>query len=914
MARSVWVLLFFVGGCASEPTMPPPSDGAREVEAPPPVTCGERATLPAGVSREGETYVVRCGERGVRLAVVEPSVVRVRRSAEPPARPSWAVVDAGGAPSSAGASDSALVVCTGALTATVRTDDCRVRVAAADGVTLLEDVDPALPTAVRLHTPAGEHLYGLGGRTGRLDRRGRRTTLWNTDAYDPAFKGYRPDADLLYTSIPFVVALRDGRAHGLFSDDTFRQTWDLAATDPEVLQIEAQGGVLDQYVFDGPTLAEVLARYTRLTGRAALVPRWTLGYHQSRWGYSPATRVEDVAAELRRRKLPADGMWLDIQHMDGFRSFTWNPTTFGDPDGLIARLAAQGFQTTIIVDPGIKVDPGWEVYQAGMAGGHFLPHVGEVWPGKAAFPDFSRAATRAWWAELIARPLARGVRGIWIDMNEPSSFEPGGTVPDAVPADGDGVPTTMAEVHNAYGLLEARASYEGLRAARPGERPFLLSRAGYAGLQRYAGVWTGDAPSRWDVLADTLPMLLGLGLSGLVMVGSDVGGYSGEADAEMFARWMQLGAISPFLRAHTMDGAKSQEPWEFGLEVEDVSRAALIERYRLMPYLYTLLHEAAETGAPILRPLVWHFQSDPTAAALDDEAMLGPSLLYAPVLEAGATTRRVYLPAGRWYDAWSDAVYEGPATVEVDLRLASLPAFVRAGAIVPRAELVQHDGERTAALDLDVYPADAPSAFTLVEDAGDGYGAPARTTYTLEPTATGLKITAARVGAFAVPERAVTVRVHRVDHAPRAVRLDGAAHPDASWDENARLYAVRLEDRPGFQLAIDYQRTLVSPAPAVALALEVEVPADTPRDAPITVATSAAGWAHHPLDWDPVLPVARGQVTVPRGAWVEYKYTRGGWSTVEKYAGCAEAKNRYALGAAAPRPRDVVATWADRCP
>jgi alpha-glucosidase len=910
--------------------------------------------VPAGdapLGADGRSVDVACAGVTLHVAVVESGVLRLRYQGATPAsgRASYAVV---GTPAAdvhplLGSTADTVLVCTDDLLLEVGRADCHVRARAADGTVILED--PAgggyfegqdLGRGVARAAADGEHFYGFGEKTGPLDKRGQALTFWNTDAYQPAFGGYPPDADPLYQSIPFFLGLRGAAAYGVFLDDPHRLRFDLGKADPQRYTLSTAGDEIDQYLLAGPALRDVLARYTRLTGTMPLPPRWSLGYHQSRWGYSPDTEVLAIAGELRSRKLPADAMWLDIQHMNGFRSFTWDPATFPDPADLVQKLGAQGLHAVTIVDPGIKVDPAYDIYADGLAQGAFVsragaPYVGQVWPGDASFPDFTAPAVRAWWQTLVARDLGQGVDGLWIDMNEPSNFVMGtnGTVPEDAVCAGDGTPGTMADLHNVYGLSEARATYEGMRAAAPDRRPFVLTRAGFAGIQRYAAVWTGDAPSTWATLRGTLPMLLGMGLSGLPFVGSDVGGYSGGATPELFARWMELGSFSPFFRGHVTSGVPGQEPWQFGTEVEDLSREAMTERYRLLPYLYSLFHEAATTGAPVLRPLVYEFQADPASATVDDEALLGPWLLLAPALDAGATTRTVTLPPGRWFEARSGAVHEGPAQLAMGLTLAALPTFVREGAIVPRFEAGQWSDEKPSpTLSLDVYPAAAETAFTLYEDDGVSFahqqGVRAEVTYAAQRLAGGARLTAsARVGSYAPPARSLRVRVRRVDHPVTEVRLGGQAlagfsGEDAAvaagkgWFYDARDLSllVVLPDQAGFTLEMDYDPALVELAPPVLMRFHVQVPAGTPVGTPISIATSASGWTQQALDWDPGMTGASGLVSVPRGDWVFYKYTRGGWATVEKWPACVEATNRYAQGAAHPDKEDTVFGWADWCP
>ncbi|MFH2127346.1 MAG: TIM-barrel domain-containing protein, partial [Pseudomonadota bacterium] len=578
--------------------------------------------------------------------------------------------------------------------------------------------------------------------------------------------------------------------------------------------------------------------------------------------------------------------------------------------------------------------------QAGLAGGHFLadaggqPWLGVVWPGQSVFPDFSSAAARSWWASLVPRLTGPGVRGIWLDMNEPTTFqaEHANSLPDSLVAAGDGWPTTLAELHNAYALLEAQATHTGLVAAAPDRRPFILTRAGFAGIQRVAAVWTGDAHTSWESLRGTLPMLLGLGLSGVGLCGSDVGGYSGGPSPGLFARWMQLGAVSPFFRDHVNTDAPDQEPWAFGPEVEAISRAVIQERYRLLPYLYSLMHQAHTDGAPLLRPLVWEFQADPATHTLDDQAMLGPWLLLAPVLSDGVATRTFYLPAGRWFELHSGAVLEGPATIVRAVSLAAWPAFVRQGAILPRSDVMQFSDQRPVdPLFLDVYPGPGESDFMLIEDDGDGFGYRtgqiARTPYRLEGLAGGAVLEAGpRTGDWAPPARTLVVRVRRVDHDVGAVRLDGVRLPahasyaalmaagNGYWaDPWDRSLVVALADRGSFRLEFDYDPSLAQPEPWVEVPFRVRVPDGTPAGDTIHVATSAHGWSHLPLTWSAEPGVVEGRIPLPRGAWFEYKITRGDWTTVEKWAGCLEATNRYGLAAAQPVREDVVASWADWC-
>lgn len=597
----------------------------------------------------------------------------------------------------------------------------------------------------------GESIYGLGEKTGFLDRRGRRFEMWNTDR-----PTHTPDADPLYQSIPFLIRF-DGRvAQGLFLDSSARSLFDLGFAEPGLLGLAAFDEELDLYFIEGPSIAEVVSSYGRLTGRMELPPRWALGFGQSRWSYYPEEAVLGLASRLREDGIPCDSIYLDIDYMDGYRVFSWDLSRFPDPEDLCAKLRASGIRAVTIVDPGVKRDARYAMYREGCAEGHFckLPdgsvYHGRVWPGEAAYPDFSRSATREWWAAAHRELLGRGVSGIWCDMNEPSDFSRGpeadadrrkATVPNELLSDEDGSPRPFALTHNAYGLDMCRAAARAFELHKPGERPFVLTRAGYAGVQRYAAVWSGDNHSWWEHLAQSLPMLLGMGLSGLAFVGSDAGGFQGDADAELYCRWMELASLTPFFRAHAAIDSRPQEPWAFGAEAESVAREAIRLRYSLLPYIYSLFRAATQDGLPIMRPLVLDFPRDERSRGLCDEFLLGPSLLVAPVLRPGERERLVYLPEGLWYDFYTGEAAEGGRSLIAPAPLGRIPLFARSGSVLALAE----SAASTAAMDfshlrLRAY-AGAEGSFELYEDDGESLaykdGEFSLTRYAITRTAAG---------------------------------------------------------------------------------------------------------------------------------------------------------------------------------
>jgi len=441
--------------------------------------------------------------------------------------------------------------------------------------------------------------------------------------------------------------------------------------------------------------ATLISALTELIGRSELPPLWALGYHQSRWSYSSAAEVRELAAKLRSRRLPCDALWLDIDYMKELRSFTWDPERFPEPERLIEELRAQGLRVVAILDPGIAHAKRYPPHKSALEGGHFVldehgaPVVGRVWPGPCSFPDFTREPTRAWWAAQVEKFVGSGLSGLWIDMNEPSVFRtPGRTLPARAQHRGLGG-GDHASLHNLYGQLMAQATREGLLSARPGERPFVLTRSNHLSGARFAAQWTGDNQASWDDLRWSIAMTLTLGLCGQPFAGADVGGFDGDPSPELFARWFELGAFLPFFRGHSEKSACRKEPWSLGAETERTVKLALERRMQFLPTLYTLFELARRTGLPVVRPMFFADPSDRALREIDDQFLFGPDLIVAPVLEEGARKRTVVLPGGAqgWYLFPSEL--EGrakdllpPGRYAVDAPLGRTPLFARAGRIV----------------------------------------------------------------------------------------------------------------------------------------------------------------------------------------------------------------------------------------
>jgi len=547
----------------------------------------------------------------------------------------------------------------------------------------------------------------------------------------------------------------------------------------------AEGGELNYYFFYGPDPKKVINRFTELVGRMPLPARWAIAYHQCRYSYYPESMVRFIADNFRQRHIPCDALFLDIHYMDGYRVFTWDKTRFPDPPKMLSDLRTEGFRVVTIVDPGIKVDPNYSAYQQGLAGNYFVKKpdgtifVGKVWPGESAFPDYTDEKVRTWWGSLYQGLLNDGIAGIWNDMNEPSVFEvPSKTMDlDEVHYD-NGLHSPHAKIHNVYGMLMSEGTRDGMLAARPNERPLVITRDTYAGGQRYAAVWTGDNSSTWDHLRLSFPEMMNMGLSGLALVGADIGGFAVGAAPELYTRWLEAGVFYPYCRTHTAFGNPNQEPWSYGNKLEEINRKSIQLRYRLLPYLYNAFHDAAQTGLPVMRPLLLDYPDDPTGVSQETEFLFGDDLLVAPIVRGGETEREVYLPRGVWYDFWTTRRYAGPSTVMVDAPLDHIPVFVRGGAIVPTQQVVEYtDQAPINPLTFEIYP-DGSSSREYYEDDGlsfdyqRGVSLDERLTASVNDHEVSIAVTA-RQGSYKPPARSLVVKVHGQREKPRSVELDG---------------------------------------------------------------------------------------------------------------------------------------------
>lgn len=562
-----------------------------------------------------------------------------------------------------------------------------------------------------IHVGEGVDLYGTGEVTGPLKRNGRKISLWNIDT--PA---YGVDGGShLYQSHPWVMGLRaDGSAFGIIADNTWRQT---ISTDQDVV-FESNGPAFRVVIIERPNVQQLMQALADLTGHMELPPLWSLGYHQCRHTYYPDGRVLEVADLLRKHQIPSDVIWMDIDYMNGYRIFTFNPDGFSNPLRLNDYLHQNHFKTVYMIDPGVKVEEGYFVDDQGTAGDYWVKDKngqvfeGNVWPGACHFPDFTRPEVRSWWATLYKDFMATGVDGVWNDMNEPAIFgQPEGTMPrDNRHLGGEGVTAgPHLRFHNVYGMNMVRASRQGLLLANPQKRPFILSRSNFLGGQRYAATWTGDNLSHPDHLKLSVPMSLTLGLSGQPFNGPDIGGFCENSNGQLVAEWTALGVYFPFVRNHNTKGTVAQEPWAFTQEVLDACRTAINRRYRLMPYIYTLFREASTTGMPVMRPLFMADSKDLNLRSEDRAFLLGGDLMIRP-----QWAEHTAMPQQEWQCL---ELEETADSYQCELRQ-------RPGSVIPLANLAQSTATlRTDSLTLLVcVDGEGKAVGQLYEDEGDGFG------------------------------------------------------------------------------------------------------------------------------------------------------------------------------------------------
>jgi len=567
----------------------------------------------------------------------------------------------------------------------------------------------------------GERFIGLGEKTGPLDRRGHGYQNWNTDAFS-----YSLGEDPLYCSTPFFMGLHHDVQYGVFFDNTYKTFFNFGASNNRFCSFAADSGDMNYYVIQGDSIGEILQGYGLLTGLMPLPPKWSIGYQQCRYSYYPDSEVRTIANTFRDKQIPADGIVLDIHHMDSYKIFTWDLKNFPDPKKLIDDLRAKDFEVVLMCDPGIKIEEGYDPYDDGVKQDVFLKYpdgeyyAGQVWPGWCHFPDFTNPKVRLWWKNKLKAYASLGVDGFWNDMNEIATW--GHMQPENIEFDHEGDRATSRKARNIYGLQMARSSYEAAKSLLNGKRPFNLTRSGFSGVQRYAAVWTGDNVSYDDHMLLGVRMINSLGLTGIPFVGYDVGGFAGEANVRLFARWITLGALSPFFRGHTMVNSPDAEPWAFGEEVENISRNFIRFRYQLMPYLYSAFEEVSRTGMPVQRSMaITHPHEDWVyTKQFHNQYLFGPFILVAPVTSHQEYTK-IHFPQGAWYSIYDGSRIAGNQDIIVECPLHKLPVYIQAGAVIPMQRAVMHTKEKVNELIIHVYSGNTDNSFEYYEDDGSTF-------------------------------------------------------------------------------------------------------------------------------------------------------------------------------------------------
>lgn len=673
------------------------------------------------VHHESNTLVIKTKQAEARVWVYSPSTIRVNITKKfNPDDTSFVVVQ-----KEAGInyteSESSIVIRTTKIKLVIGKSPLRFNFYTADGKALSSD-DPTIGTSWQNSRVTNyrkiypdERFIGLGEKRGNLDRRGQSFTNWSADVGgdDPQYK-----------SFPFYMGLHGGLTYGIFLDNTNKSYFDFGGpSDKTISSFSADAGDMNYYFFGSQSIAGIIKDYTWLTGRMDMPPLWSLGYQQCRWSYGSTKEVLELAQTFRKLQIPADVLYLDIDYMDHYKIFTWNNTNFPDPKAMTDSLKAMGFHLVTIVDPGIKIEKGYNKYDDGLAKKYFVsntngvPYIGKAWPGEVHFPDFLDSKVRKWWGNSFSVLTNPGVEGFWNDMNEPSTW--GKDAQNDVKS----AKYSLATVNNIMGMQMARSTYEGVRLLMGNKRPFILTRAAYSGTQRYSAVWTGDNNSSDEHLLLGQNLVNTLGLSGMAFTGVDIGGFFGNGSPALMVRWNSLGVYTPMFRNHACTGTAYREPWRWGADNEKIIKNDINERYRLMPYIYSTFYQAHQTGLPVSRSLAINYPQDSNVykPTYQTEFMFGDNILVAPVISS-LTVAEVYLPKGNWYRKSTDSLYEGGKKYIVTALLSDLPIFIKAGAIITKQQVVQSTSEKgDGILELNIWNSDKGSDFNYYEDDGTSY-------------------------------------------------------------------------------------------------------------------------------------------------------------------------------------------------
>ncbi|OIP81772.1 MAG: glycoside hydrolase family 31 [Porphyromonadaceae bacterium CG2_30_38_12] len=704
-------------------------------------------------------YELKVSNNVVKITSYNPTTIRIRVTRQKPkVDESFAINDLtpSGNLKVQHNSETQLILFTDSLLLNIKKNPLRINILTIEGEEICSD-DAALGISwygdkvscyKKMHTD--EKFIGLGEKTGNINRRGQYYQNWNTDA--PA---YALNADPLYSTIPFFIGVHDAVCYGIFFDNSNRSYFNFGGgADENIFHFGADDGEMNYYFFGGSTVSQIIKDYTSLTGRTPMPPLWSLGFQQSRWGYDNPKQIQDIAQTFRDKKLPADVMVCDINYMDQYKIFTWSDK-FPEPEKFTNDLKKIGFDVVTIVDPGIKVEKGYKECDEGVKNNYFAKYpngdlfVGSVWPGRCHFPDFTKEVVRKWWGDSFKESLVdNGVRGFWNDMNEPAVW--GREFPNLIEFGEGQNKQTLHSVKNAYGLLMARSTYEGTKRLMNGQRPFVLTRASYAGVQKYSAQWTGDNVSSDEHMLLGFRLLNSMGLSGVPYVGMDVGGFMGNPSAELFTRWMSISSFSPLFRNHTAIDYNYREPWLFNDQTTNRIRKILEQRYQLLPHLYSAFYQAHTTGMPVNRMLSIDYTFDDNVYKTDfeNEYLFGDNMLICPV-SSSQEVISVYLPGNStWYRFSNDKEkYDGGKSYNVNAALTDLPVFVKEGSVIPMQSVIQNTKEKgDGVLYLYVWKGKTGSQYVYYEDDGETYQYEQNTYYkrtiTYDPKTNSVKLSA----------------------------------------------------------------------------------------------------------------------------------------------------------------------------
>ena len=528
----------------------------------------------------------------------------------------------------------------------------------------------------------------------------------------------------MYISVPFYMGIHHNQVYGMFYNNSYKSFFNFGLSTPNFSSVSMDGGDADYFFMYDASPGKIIEHYTSLTGRMQLPPLWSIGYHQSRCSYYPQDKVEWIAETFRKKKIPLDCIVLDADYQEGYQPFRINKERFPDMPGLSASLAKMNIELTASVYPGVKIDSTYESYNDGLKKDVFIKYADgslfetAIAPLSCYLPDYTNPKTRAWWVNKMKWMVANGIHGYWNDMNEPAVA--GSYLPDNLLFDFDGKKANSLEAKNVYGFQMARSSYEAALQNEKDWRPFVLTRSGFAGVQRYSAVWSGDNTSKDEGLLSGVLLNSQMGLSGISFCGYDVGGYIGDASKDLYKRWIEVGIFSPFCRNHREFFGAAGEPWAYGEEAEAISKIFIGFRYRLLPYIYAKFYEASQTGMPIARSLCINYPHDDKVYdnTYQYQFLFGDAMMVVP-LTSEDKMKNIYLPAGDWYDVYSDELVNGGKSFNKEVPIYKIPLYAKASAIIPMQSLVQSTKEKPSdTLDIHIFYGSEKNSFVYYEDDG----------------------------------------------------------------------------------------------------------------------------------------------------------------------------------------------------